>query len=91
MKLSDFGLCKPVDVSKLPPLHEDLPASSPQCVTTLLLTAIECHSRMAKDLTGHNCMAARPGHCVSHFTAQRECCFSISLPRQAYSTRVAGL
>ena len=35
MKLSDFGLCKPVDVSKLPPLHEDLPASSPQWVTVL--------------------------------------------------------
>ncbi len=23
MKLSDFGLCKPVDVSKLPTLHEE--------------------------------------------------------------------
>lgn len=23
MKLSDFGLCKPVDVSKLPPLQEN--------------------------------------------------------------------
>ena len=30
MKLSDFGLCKPVDVSKLPTLHEDQPASSAQ-------------------------------------------------------------
>ena len=31
MKLSDFGLCKPVDVSKLPTLHEDQPVSSAQC------------------------------------------------------------
>lgn len=23
MKLSDFGLCKPVDLTKLPTLHED--------------------------------------------------------------------
>ncbi len=30
MKLSDFGLCKPVDVSKLPTLREDQPASSAQ-------------------------------------------------------------
>lgn len=29
MKLSDFGLCKPVDVSKLPTLHEeDVPSPS---------------------------------------------------------------
>lgn len=28
MKLSDFGLCKPVDVSKLPTLHEDQPVTS---------------------------------------------------------------
>ena len=33
MKLSDFGLCKPVDVSKLPTLREDQPASSAQWVT----------------------------------------------------------
>ena len=30
MKLSDFGLCKPVDVSKLPPLHENESASNPR-------------------------------------------------------------
>ncbi|BDA44938.1 Serine/threonine-protein kinase tricorner [Coccomyxa sp. Obi] len=30
MKLSDFGLCKPVDVSKLPTLHEDRTLSSSQ-------------------------------------------------------------
>ena len=30
MKLSDFGLCKPVDVSTLPVLHEDKSPTVPQ-------------------------------------------------------------
>lgn len=39
MKLSDFGLCKPVDVSRLPTLHEDemdstrLVAHTPRCAS----------------------------------------------------------
>ena len=36
MKLSDFGLCKPVDVSKLPTLHEeDVPSPSRWGLLTL--------------------------------------------------------
>lgn len=31
MKLSDFGLCKPVDVSKLPALAEDPSTARSQC------------------------------------------------------------
>jgi len=31
MKLSDFGLCKPVDVSRLPTLHENDEINSSKC------------------------------------------------------------
>ena len=31
MKLSDFGLCKPVDISKLPTLHENDELESTRC------------------------------------------------------------
>lgn len=41
MKLSDFGLCKPVDVSKLPALAEDPSASRSQCARSLLRPATD--------------------------------------------------
>lgn len=34
MKLSDFGLCKPVDISKLPTLHENEEMDSTRCSTS---------------------------------------------------------
>jgi serine/threonine protein kinase len=33
MKLSDFGLCKPVDVSRLPTLHENDEINSSKCAS----------------------------------------------------------
>ena len=38
LKLSDFGLCKPVDVSTLPALSEDRP---PRCARTPSLACAE--------------------------------------------------
>jgi hypothetical protein len=42
MKLSDFGLCKPVDVSKLPPLTEDHNNNRSQCACPRPATMPPC-------------------------------------------------